>query len=147
MTAYPDAASTPDFTWLISDFVNRVHGVTHALILSADGLPLTASRSTDQTSADSLAAIASGVLGLARTSSEMFGMGHCEVIIHRHGNGHFLFMPMGEHGGLVVLTGPRCDMQSVAHEMTMFVQSYARHLTPRVRNALRPMASAPPDLG
>jgi hypothetical protein len=38
-------------------------------------------------------------------------------------------------------------MQAVAHEMTTFVQSYARHLTPRVRNALRPMASAPPDLG
>jgi uncharacterized protein len=147
VTAYHDAASTPDFTWLISDFVDRVHGVTHALILSADGLALTASRSTGQADADNLAAIASGVLGLARTSSDMFGMGSCEVIIHRHTGGHFLFMPMGDYGGLVVLTGARCDMQAVAHEMSTFVQNYAQHLTPRVRAALRPMATAPRDQG
>jgi hypothetical protein len=132
----------PDFAWLVNDLVQRVHGVTHALILSVDGLRLTASDTMSEDDGDHLAAIASGVLGLARSGGGLFEMGTCEQIIHRHSDGYFLFMHMGTGGGLVVLTGPKCDMQVVAYEMTQFVTNVGDRLTPEVRARLRPVATA-----
>jgi len=61
MTADNAIESPVDFRWLINGFVERVHGVTHALILSSDGLPLTASESVSTDGAEQLAAIASKI--------------------------------------------------------------------------------------
>lgn len=36
-------AQLNQFGWLVDDFVNRVPGVAHAVVVSADGLLLTAS--------------------------------------------------------------------------------------------------------
>ena len=36
MTTEQDITSSQDFAWLLNGFVLRVHGVTHALVLSSD---------------------------------------------------------------------------------------------------------------
>lgn len=142
MTSDGGGATREDFTWLVNDFVQRVHGVDHALILSSDGLRLTASDTMGVNDADQLAAIASGVLGLARSGGGLFGMGPCEQIIHRHSGGYFLFMHIGAGGGLVVLTAPKCDMQVVGYEMAQFVTNVGDRLTPEVRAGLRHVVTA-----
>lgn len=142
MTSYSGAATRGDFAWLVNDFVQRVHGVSHALILSSDGLRLTASDTMAVDDADQLAAIASGVLGLARSGGSLFGMGACDQIIHRYQGGYFLFMHIGNGGGLVVLTAPKCDMQVVGYEMAQFVNTVGRRLTPQVRAGLRQVVTA-----
>ena len=53
------------FGWLVDDFVNRVAGVAHALVVSAEGMPLTASAHLPRDRADQLAAVASGLVSLA----------------------------------------------------------------------------------
>jgi predicted regulator of Ras-like GTPase activity (Roadblock/LC7/MglB family) len=68
MTIDSGIMSPPDFAWLVNGFVEKVHGATHALILSSDGFPLTASESVNSDDAEQLAAIASGLLGLAATA-------------------------------------------------------------------------------
>ncbi len=135
-------ASPPDFAWLINGFVEKVHGATHALILSSDGLPLTASESVSSDEAEQLAAIASGLLGLARNSAALFAKGSCEQIIIRLTRGYFLFMGIGDNAGLAVLTSPGCDMKVVAYEMTQFVDKAGHALTPQVRADLRRMVTA-----
>jgi uncharacterized protein len=50
-----------DFSWLVDNFANRTLGVAHALVVSADGLPVVASERLDRPKADQLAAIASGL--------------------------------------------------------------------------------------
>ncbi|MGH3605272.1 MAG: roadblock/LC7 domain-containing protein, partial [Pseudonocardiaceae bacterium] len=75
MTADNTIDNPVGFGWLINGFVERVHGVTHALVLSSDGLPLTSSESVSSDDAEQLAAIASGLLGLARSSAALFGKG------------------------------------------------------------------------
>jgi predicted regulator of Ras-like GTPase activity (Roadblock/LC7/MglB family) len=114
-----------------------VHGVTHAMILSSDGFPLTASESISSDDAEQLAAIASGLLGLARSGSALFGKGGCELIMIRNSGGYFLFMGIGDKAGLAVLTSAGCDMKVVAYEMTQFVDKTGHALTPEIRADLR----------
>jgi predicted regulator of Ras-like GTPase activity (Roadblock/LC7/MglB family) len=134
--------SPQDFGWLVNDFVGRVHGVTHALIMSSDGFPLTASQTVATDDAEQLAAIASGLLSLARNSAALFDKGTCEQIMIRMTYGYFLFMGIGSGAGLAVLTGPDCDMKVVAYEMTQFVRNTGHVLTPEVRAGLRRVISA-----
>lgn len=134
--------SPPDFTWLLNDFVYKVHGVTHALIMSSDGFPLTASDAVGNDDAEQLAAIASGLLSLAGNSAALFGKGSCEQIIIRLTHGYFLFMGIGAGAGLAVLTGQDCDMRVVAYEMTQFVANAGHALTPEIRADLRRVLTA-----
>lgn len=131
-----------DITWLLNDFVDKVHGVTHALITSSDGFPLTASTAVEHDDAEQLAAIASGLLSLAGSSAALYGKGSCEQIIIRLTHGYFLFMGIGTGAGLAVLTSPECDMRVVAYEMTQFVTNAGHALTPELRADLRRVLTA-----
>src|SRR5918997_6377263 len=131
-----------DFGWLINGFVERVHGVTHAMILSSDGFPLIASESVSSDNAEQLAAIASGLLGLARSSSALFGKGGCELIMIRLAGGPLLFLGIGYSAGLAGLTSAGCDMKVIAYEMTQIVDKAGHALTPKVRADLRRMLTA-----
>ena len=90
---------------MVDDFVQRVHGATHALILSSDGLPLASSSSVGTEESEQLAAISSGVLSLAHNSAALFDKGTCEQIIIRLSEGYFLFMGIGVGAGLAVAGG------------------------------------------
>ena len=46
--------------WLVSKFANEVAGVSHAILVSADGLLMAASEHMPTERADQLAAVASG---------------------------------------------------------------------------------------
>ena len=63
------------FGWLITDFTERVAGVAHAIVVSADGLLLTASATLPRDRADQLAAVASGLLSLTQGSAKCFEAG------------------------------------------------------------------------
>ncbi|MBQ6640329.1 MAG: roadblock/LC7 domain-containing protein [Saccharopolyspora sp.] len=141
MTAGNDTTGR-DFDWLVDDFVDRVAGATHALILSADGLPLAGSSSISGDDAEQLAAISSGVLSLAHNSAALFDKGTCEQIIIRLSQGYFLFMGIGSGAGLAVLTAHDAQMRVVAYEMTQFVENTGHALTPEVRADLRRVVSA-----
>jgi predicted regulator of Ras-like GTPase activity (Roadblock/LC7/MglB family) len=126
-----------DFTWLVNDFVGRVHGVSHAMIMSADGLSLAVSDTVGLIEGEQLAAIASGMLSLARNSAALFGRGTCEQIIVRLSVGYLLFMGIDTNAGLAVLTDADCDMKVVGYEMTQFVLHAGHALTPQARVDLR----------
>ncbi|KID31341.1 roadblock/LC7 domain-containing protein [Prauserella rugosa] len=136
------SAGKHNFSWLINDFVHKVHGVTHALIMSSDGFPLTSSDQVTTEESEQLAAIASGMLSLARNSATLFNKGGCEQIIIRLTHGYFLFMGIGNGAGLAVLTGPECDMKVVAYEMTQFVRNAGHALTPEIRADMRRVLTA-----
>jgi uncharacterized protein len=136
------AGSAQNFGWLVNDFVDRVHGVTHALIMSSDGFSLTASDTVAPDDAEQLAAIASGLLSLGRNSAALFDKGTCEQLMIRMTHGYFLFMSIGSGAGLAVLTDPDCDMKVVAYEMTQFVHNTGHALTPDVRADLRRVHNA-----
>lgn len=131
-----------DFAWLVNGFVQRVHGVTHALVMSSDGFPLVASDSVGNDESEQLAAISSGLLSLAANAAALFDKGACEQIIIRLSRGYFLFMGIGRGAGFGVLTVSGCDMKVVGYEMTQFVEQAGHALTPQLRADLRRVVTA-----
>ncbi|MBA8823663.1 hypothetical protein FHX42_000992 [Saccharopolyspora lacisalsi] len=142
MTAADSSTDPQNFDWLVDNFVERVHGATHALILSSDGLPLACSSSVSNDEAEQLAAISSGMLSLAHNGAALFDKGGCEQIIIRLGQGYFLFMGIGAGAGLAVLTSSEAQMRVVAYEMTQFIENTGHALTPEVRADLRRVVTA-----
>ena len=60
------SAEASDLSWLVANFAHRTPGVAHAMVVSADGLPVAVSDRLDRSKADQLAAIASGLAGLTQ---------------------------------------------------------------------------------
>ncbi|HEX3648786.1 MAG TPA: roadblock/LC7 domain-containing protein [Pseudonocardiaceae bacterium] len=142
MTPDPVITNPQDFAWLLNGFVQRVHGVTHALVMSADGFPLVVSDSMGADESEQLAAISSGLLSLAGNAAGLFDKGDCEQIIVRLTRGYFLFMGIGRSAGFGVLTSSGCDMKVVGYEMTQFVDKAGHALTPQLRADLRRVVTA-----
>lgn len=129
--------SADNFTWLISNFVSEVPGAEHAIVVSSDGLLLTASRDFPEEHAEQLAAIASGLHSLAEGGARLFSKGDCGQIIVRMSGGHLFVMSISDGSSLAVLTAPDADMKIVAYQMTKLVEDAAHVLTPQLRSQLR----------
>lgn len=128
----------PDrFGWLVDDFVNRVPGVAHAVVVSADGLLLTASAHLPRDRADQLAAVASGLLSLTQGAARCFEAGQVVQTVVEMERGIVLLMSIGEGSCLAVLAAPNCDIGLVGYEMTLMVDRVGQQLTPQLRADLQ----------
>jgi uncharacterized protein len=125
------------FGWLITDFTQRVAGVAHAVVVSADGLLLAASAQLPRDRADQLAAVASGLLSLTQGAARCFEAGQVTETVVDMERGSLLQMGISDGSCLTVLAAPRCDMGLVAYEMTMLVERVGQLLTPAVRAQLQ----------
>lgn len=111
---------------LVDDFT-RGEGVSAAVLLTRDGLPLaTAGISRDD--ADHLAALASGLHGLARNAANRFapaGAGVRQTIVELHstqGATRFLLVGTAGTGLLAVLTSLNADLGDVAAQMAVLAR-------------------------
>jgi uncharacterized protein len=112
-----------DLNWLITNFVERVPDVAHAVVVSSDGLPLAFSAGFPQERADQLAAVTSGLTSLTQGASRVFEGG---AVVQT-----------------VVLAASTCDLGLVAYEMTLLVERAGRVLTPATRSVMQ--AAIPGD--
>ncbi|MGK5444767.1 roadblock/LC7 domain-containing protein [Micromonospora sp. URMC 105] len=133
----PAAGQTPpDCAWLVRQFADDVPGVTHAVLVSLDGLQLAASGRVPRDLGDQLAALTSGLLSIADRSAALLDLGASEYLTVRLPHGHLLFMRVGESAGLAVAATAGCDLRVVAYRMTQFVGAVRHALTPQVRSEL-----------
>ncbi|MER6593846.1 roadblock/LC7 domain-containing protein [Micromonospora purpureochromogenes] len=128
--------SPPDCAWLVRQFADDVPGVTHAVLVSLDGLQLAASGRVPRDLGDQLAALTSGLLSIADRSAALLDLGPSEYLTVRLPHGHLLFMRVGESAGLAVAATAGCDLRVVAYRMTQFVGAVRHALTPQVRSEL-----------
>ncbi len=131
-------SSAQDLNWLITNFVERVPTVAHAIVVSADGLPLAFSDGFPPDRADQLAAVASGLSSLTQGASRVFEGGTVLQTVVEMEGGLLLVMAISNGSILAVLAAPDCDMGLVAYEMTLLVERVGRALTPEPRGGLRP---------
>jgi uncharacterized protein len=124
------------FGWLVDDFVNRVAGVAHALVLSAEGMPLAASAYLPRDRADQLAAVASGLVSLTQGAARCFDAGDVVQTVVEMQRGIVLLMSISDGSSLAVLASPSCDIGLVGYEMTLLVDRVGQQLTPRNRAEL-----------
>ncbi|WP_327086879.1 roadblock/LC7 domain-containing protein [Nonomuraea sp. NBC_01738] len=125
-----------DVNWLVSGFVEQVPGVAHAVVVSADGLPMAFSRGFPQDRADQLAAIAAGLISLTAGAARVFEGGGVTQTIVEMERGLLLVMAISDGSCLAVLCAPDCDMGLVAYQMTILVERAGQVLTPAVRAEL-----------
>jgi len=127
-------SSAQDLNWLITNFVERVPAVAHAIVVSADGLPLAFSEGFPPDRADQLAAIASGLASLTQGAARVFQAGAVLQTVVEMEGGLLLVMAISNGSSLAVLAAADCDMGLVAYEMTLLVERVGRALTPEPRS-------------
>jgi uncharacterized protein len=125
------------FGWLVTDFTERVPGVAHAVVVSADGLLLTASAKLPTDRADQLAAVASGLLSLTQGAARCFEAGAVTETVVEMERGLMLQMAISDGSCLTVLAAPQCDMGLIAYEMTLLVERVGQILTPELPSQLQ----------
>lgn len=124
------------FGWLVTDFTERVPGVAHAVVVSADGLLLTASARLPLDRADQLAAVASGLISLTQGAARCFDAGSVRETVVEMDRGVMLLMSISDGSCLAVLAAPNCDIGQIAYEMTLLVDRVGQMLTPQLRTGL-----------
>lgn len=125
------------FGWLVDDFVDRVAGVAHAVVVSADGLLLTASAYLPRDRADQLAAVASGLISLTQGAARCFEAGQVVQTVVEMERGIVLLMSISDGSCLAVLAAPTCDIGLIGYEMTLLVDRVGQVLTPQLRAELQ----------
>ena len=133
----PLTSSAQDLNWLITSFVGRVPAVAHAIVVSADGLPLAFSAGFPEDRADQLAAVTSGLTSLTQGAARVFEAGSVIQTVVEMEGGLLLVMAISNGSSLAVLAASDCDMGLVAYEMTLLVERVGRALTPGPRDGLR----------
>jgi predicted regulator of Ras-like GTPase activity (Roadblock/LC7/MglB family) len=131
-----------DLNWFITNFVERVPSAAHAIVVSADGLPLAFSAGFPQEQVDQLAAVTSGLTSLTQGASRMFEGGPVTQTVVEMQQGLLLVMAISDGSSLAVLASDDCDIGLVAYEMALLVEKVTRALTPAPRATLWPAAGS-----
>jgi len=126
-----------DLNWLITNFVERVPDVAHAVVVSSDGLPLAFSAGFPQERADQLAAVTSGLTSLTQGASRVFEGGAVVQTVVEMQRGVLVIMAISNGSSLAVLAASTCDLGLVAYEMTLLVERAGRVLTPATRSVMQ----------
>jgi predicted regulator of Ras-like GTPase activity (Roadblock/LC7/MglB family) len=136
MTSPSSAQPTQNqFGWLVNDFAERVPGVAHAVVVSADGLLLTASNRLPLDRADQLAAVASGLVSLTQGAARCFEGGAVLQTVVEMDNGFLFLMSISDGSSFAVLAARSCDVGQVGYEMALLVDRVGEALTPAPRSA------------
>ncbi len=134
----PLTSPVQDLNWLITNFAERVPAVAHAIVVSADGLPLAYSDGFPQDRADQLAAVTSGLTSLTQGAARVFDGGLVTQTVVEMRRGLLLVMTISDGSSLAVLASADCDMGLVAYEMALLVEQVGQVFTPEIRGGLLP---------
>lgn len=121
--------------WLLDDFVTSVTDVSHALILSNDGLMVASSRGLTKEDADHLSAVASGFQSLAKGTSMQFGGGAVRQTMVEMDSAFLFVTSAGQGSCLSVMTTGAADVGLIAYEMARLVTRVGQHVATAPRLA------------
>jgi uncharacterized protein len=132
-------ATSRTLDWFLSNFVRDVPGVTHAILVSADGLLMASSSHLPTDRADQLAAVTSGLASLASGAAQLFEAGGVRQSIVEMDEGYLLLMGVGNGSYLASLASISCDVGQVGYEMAVLVDRVGKAVqaTPRATQGVR----------
>jgi predicted regulator of Ras-like GTPase activity (Roadblock/LC7/MglB family) len=122
-----------DLNWLVADFTARVPNVAHAVVVSADGVPLALSEDIPDGLAEQLAAITCGLASLMQGAARILDAGPpARALVEMEGG--LMFVMSISHGStLAILAAPECNTELVSYEMALLVEAVGEALTPAAR--------------
>src|SRR5690606_3376074 len=89
--------------WLVDSLTQRTADVAHAILVSADGLPMARSAAFPPDRADQLAAITSGLTSLTQGAARALGAGQVHQMVVEMDGGYLVVMSVGEGSSLAAL--------------------------------------------
>jgi uncharacterized protein len=122
-----------DLNWLVTDFTTRVQDVAHAIVVSADGVPLALSTGIPTQAVEQFSAITSGLTSLIRGAAQIMEAGTPTQAMVEMDRGLMFVKAISDGSSLAVLTAPECDTRQVSYEMTLLVEAVGELLTPAAR--------------
>ncbi|WP_236735310.1 roadblock/LC7 domain-containing protein [Mycolicibacterium peregrinum] len=138
------SAATPSGTsgtldWFVSNFVRDVPGVSHAILVSADGLLMASNSHLPADRAEQLAAVTSGLASLSNGAARLFEAGNVRQSIVEMDDGFLLLMGVGNGSYLATLASTSCDIGQVGYEMALLVDRVGKTVeaTPRAGHGAR----------
>lgn len=135
MTKLSQAAQ--NLNWLITNFVERVPGISHTVVVSSDGLLMAVSDGFPRDRADQLAAVSSGLASLTSGAARVFEGGQVTQTVVEMERGFLFVMAISDGSTLAVLASTECDIGLVGYEMALLVERAGDVLTPALRNELQ----------
>ena len=124
-------------SWLVTNFVEQVPGVSDAVVVSSDGLPIASSVGLDRDSIDRFSAVASGLIGLSYGAAGRFGGGAVTEIIVEMENAFLFVTGISDGSLLAVMAEATADVGLVGYEMAVLVEKAGSFLTPDLRAELQ----------
>ncbi len=132
MIAATGSADAQRFNWLLANFVQNTDGVTDAVAVSSDGLLMATSDGLERVGADQLAAIVSGITGLARGASRRFGFAGLRLVMIEMIGGFLVVSAVSDGTCFGVLLAENCDVGLVGYEMSVLAERTAGVLSPQL---------------
>ena len=132
-----------DLNWLVTDFTTRVADVAHAIVVSADGVPLALSSGIPEQAVEQFAAITSGLTSLIVGAARIMEAGRPTQALVEMDRGLMFVKAVSDGSSLAVLTAPECDTRQISYEMTRLVEAVGEVLTPAVRAEILSRAGRP----
>lgn len=126
-----------NFSWLLDNFVRSVPGVSHTLVVSADGLLMSMSDLLDRTQGDQLSAIVSGISSLTRGAARQLNAGEVRQAIVEMDSMFLFSMAISDGSVLAVMADAGCDVGLIGYEMALLVSRTEATLTPQLVGEMR----------
>lgn len=124
-------------SWLLDRFQEETPGVRSVQTVSADGMHLASSAGMDRTSADTFAAVTSGLTSLCESASDVFAMSPFVRQIIETGTGWILLSRISPRASLAVVTEPGVDLGLIGYEMTVLIEQAGELLSPDLIDSIR----------
>lgn len=125
------------FGALVTEFVRRVAGVAHAVVISPDGLLFASSADLPADRAEQLASVASELMRTADDAAASFKGGAVNQTMVEMELGYLFLMSIDDGSSLAALASPRCELGAVAYEMTKLVDQLSWRLSAGVPEQLQ----------
>jgi uncharacterized protein len=127
------SAYREDLNWLVTDFTTRVQDIAHAIVVSADGVPLALSAGIPGQAVEQFSAIISGLASLVVGAARIMDAGPPMQALMEMDQGLLFVKAISDGSSLAVLAAPECDTRQVSYEMTRLVEAVGELLTPAIR--------------
>ena len=129
--------ATNDLGFLLTNLVAHVPGIREAAVVSSDGLLIALSDAVDRETGDRLAAVAAGLLSVARGAGTPMRAGAVHEIIVELERALIVVMGISDGSALAVVATRPCDIGLVAYEMALLTDRAGAALTPQLVAELR----------
>ncbi|QSB05740.1 roadblock/LC7 domain-containing protein [Natronoglycomyces albus] len=128
---------------LLASLVARTPGLSHAVLVSVDGLPLAVSTGLPEERAQQLAGIGSGLLSMGEGAGRAMQNGPAQQVVVEMAEGVLMAAPVGQEICLTLLAVTQCDREQLGYEVGQFTMQVG----PLLQEALGSTGTLPRVVG